>query len=79
MKIKGSIEFGEEEETLLVKNLKEIIKQKGRCTGIFCTDCILSSNYARNEKSCGYNSIWKNEKSIVVRAKEILEEINENN
>ena len=75
MKIKGSIEFGEEEKQKFIKSLNKIKEQDETCIGVTCIDCIFSYSYAKDGKSCTKNSIWNGEELITKRAEEILKKL----
>ena len=81
MKIKGSVEFYSKE---IKKNLEYILQEEGHCRCLDCNKCIFSKKYAKDKKLCSDNSIFKHTGlgnlifARIARAKEILEEIANN-
>ena len=77
MKIKGSVEFENVEQ--IKENLRNIIKQNGKCKTVKCENCIFSDYYAI-KGDCTTSTTFKNSSVTnerLIRAKEILAEIKE--
>jgi hypothetical protein len=45
--------------SVIIKNLKKMIKQNGECDGIICEECVFSRHYDKNNESCRYNNILR--------------------